>query len=132
MFDFIKTQNFKEKMLDIKGFFQSLSPRINEKYNEYHNKLLKSGKGTAGGVNTIAGSGTDIVNLDNGVIRVTDTTNQRGTLVNEFVETKNPSIYPAEWYKQHPDTVIGDTNIPTSNLHIFAGIENGALKVDSL
>lgn len=80
----------------------------------------------------LTGKGTDVISLDNDVLRVTPDTQQQTALFNEFVETKNPSIRNAGEYQSGNIKTIGDKNIPFENINLWAGIEDGHFKVDSL
>lgn len=122
---------WQQSVSKIKGLIQTLPRRIQNKYQQYHNSLFGSGKGTLKDIPVVNGPGTDIVSLDKGVIRVTPDTEQRGTLFNEFVE-RNPTIQTAQWYKSNQDTEVSDRYIPASNFSYYGGIENGAFKVQPL
>jgi hypothetical protein len=80
----------------------------------------------------LTNKGTDIIDLSHDVIRLTPESSQSTALFNEFVEIANPSIYDASKYQDGSVKNIGDRHIPTKNINIFAGIENGKFKLDSL
>lgn len=80
--------------------------------------------------NKIGGKGTDIIDLSKNVVRVEPGTKQKTALFNEFVETKNRSLYKAKDIKQNKVKTLGDSNIPTSNFTLFGGIENEKLRID--
>lgn len=82
---------------------------------------------------SFTGLGADIVSLDNNVIRLTPDSQQSNALVNEFVENKYPSVLTAKEYKENPDRIIGDIKqFPASNIHYYAGIEDGKFRIDEL
>lgn len=77
--------------------------------------------------------GTDIIDLSKNVIRVTPDSEQKTALFNEFIEKKFPSIHPAEKYQNGEIDIFGDRfRVPTKNVQLYAGIEDGKFKVDSL
>ena len=77
--------------------------------------------------------GTDIIDLDRNVIRLSPSSTQSTALFNEFVESKRPSVHPASEYQQGHIKRFGDIyNVPVENVSLFAGIEDGHYKVDSL
>ena len=77
--------------------------------------------------------GTDIIDLSKNVIRVTPDSEQKTALFNEFIENKFPSLHPAEKYQNGEIDVFGDKfRVPTKNIQLYAGIEDGKFKVDSL
>ena len=79
------------------------------------------------------GQGTDIIDLDKNVIRLTPTSQQSTGLFNEYIESKLPSVNKAEDYQTGKIKTFGDKyNIPTENISIYAGIEDGHFKLDSL
>lgn len=81
----------------------------------------------------ISGKGTDIIDLDDNVIRLSPTSNQSTALFNEYVESERPSVHFASQYQSGNVKSFGDKfNIPTDNVNLYAGIENGHYKVDSL
>lgn len=80
----------------------------------------------------LTGKGTDVISLDNDVLRVTPDTQQQTALFNEFVEMRNPSIRSAGEYQSGNIKTVGDGNIPFENINLWAGIEDGHFKVDSL
>lgn len=80
----------------------------------------------------LTGDGTDIISLDNDVLRVTPDTQQQTALFNEFVERENPSVRSAGEYQSGNIKTVGDRNIPFENINLWAGIEDGHFKVDSL
>lgn len=83
--------------------------------------------------NQISGKGTDIIDLDNNVIRLTPISNQSTALFNEYVESTKPSVHLASQYQSGRIKNFGDRyNIPVDNINLYAGIENGHYKVDSL
>ena len=123
----------QRRISQVKGFMQTLPRRFINKYQQYHNQLLGSGSGTLAAVDVVDGPGTDIVSLDNGVIRVTPATIQKGTLFNEFVEhPQNSTVRTTNWYKANSDAKVSDRQIPVYNFSKFAGIENGHFKLDDL
>jgi len=77
----------------------------------------------------ISGNGTDIVSLNNNVIRLTPTSNQSTALFNEFVERVNPSVRKASNYKNNNTGTFGDGNIPIQNVSLYQGVENGMFKI---
>ena len=123
-----------EAKLSFIPFLKTLPRRASQKITQAYNSITGSNKGNLGHKLKVDGPGTDIVSLDNNVIRVTPDTEQRGTLFNEFVEASgNPTIRRASEYKGLPeDAVIGDRNMPVKNFNLFAGIENGHWKMDQL
>ena len=126
LFDIQKVQQGIQK---VKGILQQYPRRAQNVFQSWHNSLFGSGKGTLAGQKTVDGPGTDVVSLDKDVIVVTPETEQRGTLFNEFVERWNPTIHPAQWYRQHQDGRVSDRRIPVSNFSYYAGVEDGAFKV---
>lgn len=80
----------------------------------------------------VGGKGTDIISLDNNVIRLSPESKQSSALFNEFVETQNPSIYRASDYKQGNVSTFGDSNIPTKNVSLFQGVEDGKFKIGNI
>ena len=77
--------------------------------------------------------GTDIIDLSKNVIRVTPDSEQKTALFNEFIEREFPSIHPAERYQNGEIDIFGDMfRVPTKNVHLYAGVEDGKFKVDSL
>lgn len=76
--------------------------------------------------------GTDIVDLSKNVIRLSPDSKQSTALFNEFVETKNPSVRSAREYQSGKISTFGDRNIPVQNVSLYAGIEDGHFKLDSL
>lgn len=77
--------------------------------------------------------GTDIIDLNKNVIRLGPTTKQATALFNEFVEKDYPSVRPASDYQQGKVKTFGDMfKIPVENISLYAGIEDGHYKVDSL
>lgn len=79
------------------------------------------------------GTGADIVDLHNNVIRLTPDSQQSNALFNEFVESKYPSVLSAKQYRDNPDMLIGDKMMfPARNINVYAGIEDGKFKIDSL
>lgn len=83
-------------------------------------------------VNNPTAKSTDVIDLNKNVIRATPSSNQSTLLFNEFIETKNPSVYPASEYQNGNVTTFGDKNIPVENVSIYAGVEDGKFKADSL
>lgn len=82
---------------------------------------------------TLTQSGTDIVDLSNNVIRLTPESEQSTALFNEFVERRRPSVHQASEYQSGNIESFGDQyNIPTKNISLYAGVEDGKFKVDSL
>lgn len=58
---------------------------------------------------------------------------QSTALFNEYVESNKPSVNPASKYQSGEIRYFGDLfNIPVDNISLYAGIENGHYKVDSL
>ena len=80
----------------------------------------------------LSGRGADIIDLSKNVIRLTPDSKQSTALFNEFVEQNNPSIMTAGDYQSGKITHFGDHNIPVENISLYAGIENGRFKLDSL
>ncbi len=81
----------------------------------------------------MSGTGADIVDLHNNVIRLTPDSKQANALFNEFVESKYPSVLTVKEYKSNPNRIVGDmTKFPVSNINLFAGIEDGKFKIDYL
>lgn len=77
--------------------------------------------------------GTDIIDLNKNVIRLGPTTKQATALFNEFVEKDYPSVRPASDYQQGKVKTFGDRfRVPVENISLYAGIEDGHYKVDSL
>lgn len=76
--------------------------------------------------------GTDIITLDNNVIRLTPESSQQTALFNEYVEQHTPSIYPASEYQSGAVKVVSDNKYPASNFNIWTGIEDGHFKLDSV
>jgi len=77
--------------------------------------------------------GTDMISLDKNVIRVGPHTKQSTALFNEFVESKRPSVRQASEYQNGNVKSFGDLyDIPVDNVSLYAGIENGHFKLDSL
>lgn len=77
--------------------------------------------------------GTDIIDLRNNTIRLTPASTHKTALFNEFVESKYPSVHPAEKYQNGEISIVGDLyKIPVENLHIYGGVEDGKFKLDSL
>lgn len=82
---------------------------------------------------SFSGMGADIVSLNNNVIRLTPESKQSNALVNEFVESKYPSVMTAAEYKSDPNRIIGDKyRFPVSNVNFFAGVEDGKFRIDTL
>ena len=78
-------------------------------------------------------TGTDIIDLRNNTIRLTPTSTHKTALFNEFVESRYPSVHPAQKYQNGEISIVGDLyKIPVENLHIYGGIEDGKFKLDSL
>lgn len=87
----------------------------------------------ATGEAVITGSGADIIDLHDNVIRLTPQSEQSTALFNEFVEHKYPSVRLAKEYKTNSNMIIGDKNrFPARNVNIFGGIEDGKFRLDSL
>lgn len=81
----------------------------------------------------IFGDGTDIIDLSENVIRLTPESQQSTALFNEFVESRRPSVHPAKKYQSGEIKFFGDMhNIPTDNISLYAGVEDGKFKTDSL
>lgn len=77
--------------------------------------------------------GTDIIDLDKNVIRLTPRSRQSTALFNEFVEEKLPSVHNASEYQQGRVSMFGDIHkVPIENISLYAGVENGHFKLDSL
>ena len=77
--------------------------------------------------------GTDIIDLNKNVIRLGPKTKQATALFNEFVEKDYPSVHPASDYQQGKVKIFGDRfRVPVENISLYAGIEDGHYKVDSL
>ena len=77
--------------------------------------------------------GTDIIDLGKNVIRLTPNSTQKTALFNEFVESQLPSIHRAEKYQNGEVQFFGDKyKIPTDNISLYAGVEDGKFKIDSL
>lgn len=84
-------------------------------------------------VETISGNGTDVIDLGRNVIRLTPDSKQKTALFNEFVESSRPSVHPAKKYQSGEIKFFGDAhNIPTDNISLYAGVEDGKFKTDSL
>lgn len=77
----------------------------------------------------LSGKGTDIISLNNSVTKLTPSSQQSTGLFNEFVETKNPSIRTAKEYKSGRIRNFGDRNIPTKNVYLYQGVEEGKFKI---
>lgn len=82
---------------------------------------------------TFSSKGTDIIDLSNNVIRLTPESEQSTALFNEFVEKGRPSVHQAKEYQSGNVKRFGDkANIPVENISLYAGVEDGKFKVDSL
>ena len=85
------------------------------------------------GVESFSNKGTDVIDLDKNVIRLTPKSRQSTALFNEFVESKRPSVNKASEYQNGKIKSFGDLHdIPTKNISLYAGIEDGHFKLDSL
>ena len=118
------------------GTLKTIPRRLIQKIQNLKNKALGTHDGELENIKVLKGTGTDVVSLDENVIRVTPDTEQRGTLFNEFVENgRNRTIRTAEEYKklsEDQNATIGDKKIPLKNINLFLGIEDGHIKADSL
>ena len=118
------------------GTLKTIPRRLGQKVQYWKNRIFGTHEGELEGIKKLEGEGTDVVSLDQGVLRVTPDTEQRGTLFNEFVENpKNKTIRTASEYKQlqkDKNATVSDRQIPVSNINLFAGIQDGHFVIDSL
>lgn len=112
----------------VRPFDETKNGIFSQLYRWYDRKFNKSNNIES----QLSNEGTDIVNLGNNVIRLTPTSKQATALFNEFVETKNPSIYKASDYKQGKIKNFSDKNIPIENISLFQGVQNGHYKVGNI
>lgn len=72
----------------------------------------------------------EIIQMDKPIRIERNTRNIKNILFNEFVEANNPNtIRVASDYINTNDTLLGDKNIPLSNIRMFYGIEDGKMKI---
>lgn len=117
------------RALESKGLYNIASQlyRYNSRHYGYQNSKALSDNVE------LFGTGADIIDLHNNAIRLTPDSKQSNALFNEFVESKYPSVLTAEEYKSNPNRLVGDMNkFPARNINVFAGIEDGKFKLDSL
>ena len=74
------------------------------------------------------------IDLSNEKVATIDpnTKNVSSILFNDFLENSNDSARPARDFYNTQDTLIGDRNIPMSNIKTFYGVENEKLKIGPL